>query len=399
MEGSWRSLEYLVKQSNTSDKLKIRVLDITRDELRKDVSGQMETSAVFRKVYEREYGTLGGKPYGLLVGDYEFGRGPADTLTLKGVAKVAAAAHAPFIAAAAPEMFGWSTHLSLADHPNVTNIFNNALYNEWKEFRQTEDARYIGLTMPRILLRLPYSQDTIPVDEFNFNEAVNADTDHDKYVWGNAAYAFAARVTNAFDRHEWCAAVRGVEGGGLVEDLPVHSFISSDGGPKQKCPTEVAVTDRRENTLSELGFIPLCHHMDSGGAVFFGANSVQKPKEYLDPDANANAKLSSQLPYILAVSRFAHFIKVIVRDKVGSFVSGAEIQTHLNNWINYYVLADDSASHEKKAKFPLREARVVVTEDPARPGVYDAIAYLRPHFQLEALKVSMRLVARLPRKR
>jgi type VI secretion system protein ImpC len=350
---------------------------------------------MFKKVYEEEFGTLGGAPFGALVGDYYFGRGPEDLEVLEKMSNVAAAAHAPFISGSDPSLFGWSDFTELAGPRDLAKIFDNDLYARWKSFRESEDSQYVGLAMPHILMRPPYGKDNVTVEAFNYEEKVDG-KDHSKYLWGNAAYAFAARLTNAFSLYEWCAAIRGVEGGGLVEGLPTHTFMTDDGDVALKCPTEIAITDRREAELSKLGFIPLCHHKGSDKAVFFGAQSVHKPVVYLSDDATANARLSAQIQYTMAVSRFAHFLKVMMRDKIGSFMSREECQTFLNNWIAHYVLLDDSAPQEHKAKYPLREARIEVSEIPGKPGAYTAIAHLRPHFQLDELNISLRLVAKLP---
>lgn len=397
LEATWRGLHYLIDQTETSTSLKIKVMNVTKKELLTDLktAAEFDQSNVFKKVYEEEYGTLGGSPFGVLVGDYNFGRGPEDLEVLEKMSNVAAAAHAPFITSPGPEMFGWKDFTELAGPRDLAKIFDNDLYARWKSFRESEDSQYVGLVMPHVLLRLPYGADSITVDEFNYEEKVDG-KDHGKYLWGNAGYAFAARLTNAFAMYEWCAAIRGVEGGGLVEGLPTHTFMTDDGDVALKCPTELAITDRREAELSKLGFIPLCHHKGSDKAVFFGAQSAHKPTQYLNDDANANARLSAQLQYLMAVSRFAHFLKVMMRDKIGSFMSRDECQTFLNTWIANYVLLDDTAPQEHKAKFPLREARIEVTEIAGKPGAYTAVAYLRPHFQLDEINVSLRLVARLP---
>src|ERR1035441_3795563 len=397
LEATWRGLHYLIDQTETSTSLKIKVMNVTKKELLTDLktAAEFDQSNVFKKVYEEEYGTLGGSPFGVLVGDYNFGRGPEDLEVLEKMSNVAAAAHAPFISAPGAEMFGWQDFTELAGPRDLANIFDNDLYARWKSFRESEDSQYVGLVMPHVLLRQPYGADTITVEEFNYEEKVDG-KDHGKYLWGNAGYAFAARLTNAFAMYEWCAAIRGVEGGGLVEGLPTHTFMTDDGDVALKCPTELAIPERRDFELSNLGFIPLCHHKGSDKAVFFGAQSVHKPTKYLDDDANANARLSAQLQYLMAVSRFAHFLKVMMRDKIGSFESRDHCQTFLNNWIAKYVLLDDNAPQEHKAKFPLREARIEVTEIAGKPGAYTAVAYLRPHFQLDEINISLRLVARLP---
>jgi len=397
MEGSWRGLHYLVNQSETSTSLKIKVMNVTKRELLNDLKNcsEFDQSNMFKKVYEEEFGTLGGAPFGALVGDYYFGRGPEDLEVLEKMSNVAASAHAPFISGSDPTLFGWNDFTELAGPRDLAKIFDNDLYARWKSFRESEDSQYVGLAMPHILMRQPYGKDNVTVEAFNYEEKVDG-KDHRKYLWGNAAYAFAARLTNAFSLYEWCAAIRGVEGGGLVEGLPTHTFMTDDGDVALKCPTEIAITDRREAELSKLGFIPLCHHKGSDKAVFFGAQSVHKPVVYLSDDATANARLSAQIQYTMAVSRFAHFLKVMMRDKIGSFMSREECQTFLNNWIAHYVLLDDSAPQEHKAKYPLREARIEVSEIPGKPGAYTAIAHLRPHFQLDELNISLRLVAKLP---
>jgi type VI secretion system protein ImpC len=397
MEGSWRGLHYLVNQSETSTSLKIKVMNVTKRELLNDLKNcsEFDQSNMFKKVYEEEFGTLGGAPFGTLIGDYYFGRGPEDLEVLEKMSNIAASAHAPFITGSSPELFGWNDFTELAGPRDLAKIFDNDLYARWRSFRESDDSMYVGLAMPHILMRPPYGEGSTTLETFNYEEKVDG-RDHSKYLWGNAAYAFAARLTNAFSLYEWCAAIRGVEGGGLVEGLPSHTFMTDDGDVALKCPTEIAITDRREAELSKLGFIPLCHHKGTDKAVFFGAQSVHKPVQYLSDDATANARLSAQLQYVMAVSRFAHFIKIMMRDKIGSFMSRDECQAFLNNWIAHYVLLDDSAPQEHKAKYPLRDARVDVSEIPGKPGAYTAVAYLRPHFQLDELNVSLRLVAKLP---
>jgi type VI secretion system protein ImpC len=317
---------------------------------------------------------------------------------LEKVAGVAASAHAPFIAAAGPGMFGWESYPQLNIPRDMEKIFESNHYIRWRMFREREDSRYVGLALPHILLREPYGSDSITVDSFRYEEKVDG-TDHSKYLWGNAAYALAARITDSFSRHQWCVTIRGVEGGGLVEGLPLHTFDTEDGEAGLKCPTEIAIPYRREAEFSKLGFIPLCHEKRTDRAVFFGLQSTQKAQLYLDDKANANANLSTQLPYIFAVSRFAHYLKAIAYDKIGSYQARGQFERFLNDWIHKYVLDDDFASQDQKAQYPLREARIEVAEIPGKPGAYSAIAYLRPHFQLDALKVSMRLVAELPQRK
>ena len=398
LEASWRGLKYLVMQSETSPMLKVRMLNASKRDLVKDFRGSAEfdQSALFKKIYEEEYGTFGGAPYAALIGDYEFSRHPEDFYLLDELSHVAASAHAPFISSASAAMFGLESFADIGRPRDLSKIFDTVEYAKWKSFRESEDSRYVGLVLPHVLGRLPYGRETIPIDSFCFEEDVDG-TDHSKYLWSNAAYAFGARLTDAFAKSGWLAAIRGVEGGGLVEDLPTHTFRTDDGEIALKCPTEVAITDRNEKLLSDLGFIALVHCKNTDYAAFFGGQSAQKAKTYNTDAANANARLSTQLPYIFAASRIAHYMKAIMRDKIGSFASRENVQDFLNTWLAQYVLLDDSASQEAKAKYPLREARVDVVEVPGKPGVYRAAAFLRPHFQLDELTISLRLVAELPK--
>ena len=398
LEGSWRGLNQLVMNSETGESLKIRVMPASKKELRDDFDAAAEftESALWKKIYEYEFGLFGGDPYGCLVGDYQFDKGPLDIGLLSSITEVAAAAHAPFISAADPLMFGMESFTQMPDPRDLAKIFDksNPENTKWLSFRDSEDSRFCTLTLPHVLMRLPYGKDN-PVDDFNFVEDVDGE-DHDKYLWGNAAYSFAGRLTDSFAKHHWCVAIRGPEGGGLVEGLPVHTFKTREGDVGSKCPTEVLIPDTREKELSDLGFVPLLHCKNTDYAAFFGANSVQRPKKYDKAAATANAKLSTQTQYLMATSRIAHYLKAICRDKIGSFMSRSECESFLNNWISNYVLDMDDASQAQKAKRPLREARIDVTDDKANPGSYKAIAYLKPHFQLEELNVSLRLVADLP---
>ncbi|GBC62144.1 type VI secretion system contractile sheath larg e subunit [Desulfonema ishimotonii] len=397
MESSWRGLNYLVMNTETSTSLKLRLMNITRKELLDDLQKAVEfdQSQLFKKIYEEEYGTFGGSPYTVLIGDYEFGRHPQDMALIEKLSNVAAAAHAPFIAAASPKLFDMDSFTQLGTPRDLSKIFESLELIKWRSFRESEDSRYVTLAMPHILLRLPYGEETVPVDGLNFEEDVTG-RDHSRYLWGNAAWALGQRITDAFSRYKWCAAIRGVEGGGRVEGLPAHTFKTDEGDIALKCPTEIAITDRREKELNDLGFISLVHCKNTDYAAFFGGQTTQKPKKYDTDEANANARLSAVLPYILASSRFAHYIKSIMRDKIGSFMTAENVETYLNRWITNYVLAKDDASQELKAQYPLREARVDVTEIPGRPGCYNAVVFLRPHFQLEELTTSIRLVAELP---
>ncbi len=397
LEGSWRGLHHLVKNSLTGPMMKIRVMSVTKKDLLKDFERALEfdQSTLFKKIYEEEYGTFGGAPFGALIGDFEFGNHPQDMALLEDISQVAAAAHAPFLSAASPDLFGWSEFSEMTGVRDVSKIFDRAEYMKWRSFRESEDSRYVGLTLPHVLGREPYGAATKPTESFMFEEDVDG-TDHSKYLWSNAAYALGTRLTEAFSMHGWCVAIRGVEGGGLVDGLPTHQFQTDEGEVAMKCPTEVAITDRREKEFAENGFIPLVHCKGTDYAAFFATQSANKAKKYDTDAANANARLSAQLQYIFAVSRFAHYLKAMVRDKIGSFMSRSEAEQFLNRWIRNYVLDNDNAGHHAKAKRPLREARVDVTEVPGKPGAYRAVAFLRPHFQLDELSVSLRLVADLP---
>lgn len=412
LERSWRGLHYLVSRAETGTMLKLRLLNATRDEIQKDLERAVEfdQSVQFKKIYEEEYGTFGGSPYSVLIGDYEFGRSPQDINWLEKMSNVAAAAHAPFIAAASPQMFDLDSFEDLGNPRDLAKIFESSELTKWRGFRDTEDSRYVALCLPHFLLRSPYGKDTlpdekgedqkqkitgrIPADEVDFQEEVDGQAKD--YCWGNAAYALAERITNAFALYKWTAAIRGVEGGGLVEGLPAVNFRTEEGDTVLKCPTEVAITDRREKELNDLGFITLVHRKNTDHAAFFGGQTSQKPKVYQDPQATANARLSSQLPYVMAASRFAHYIKAMMRDKVGSFMTKENVADYLNKWIADYVLLDDRASQSSKASYPLREARIDVEDVVGKPGVYKAVVYLRPHFQLDELTASIRLVAELP---
>lgn len=397
LEASWRGLHHLIDKSETSTMLKIRVLNVSKDDLRKDLekASEFDQSTLWKKIYEDEFGTFGGAPFGALIGDYEFGHHPQDLALLEKIAGVAGGAHAPFFSAASPEMFNLDGFTDIGTPRDLAKIFDTVEYAKWKSFRESEDSKYVGLVLPHTLMRLPYGQATVPVDAFNFEEDVDG-KDHAKYLWGNAAYSLATRLTDSFAKYNWCAAIRGVEGGGLVEGLPTHTFSTDDGEVALKCPTEVAINDRREKELADLGFIPLLHCKNTDYAAFFSVQSAHKVKKYDTDAANANARLGAQMQYMMATCRFAHYLKVMMRDKLGSFMSREDCERFLNRWIENYVIADDTASPTVKAEKPLREARVEVSEVPGKPGVYRAVAFLRPHFQLDELTVSLRLVAELP---
>jgi type VI secretion system protein ImpC len=399
LEGTWRGLSYLVNNTETDEMLKIRVLNLSKKDLGKTIKKFKGTawdqSPIFKKMYEDEYGTPGGEPYGCLVGDYYFDHTPQNVQILEGMSKVAAAAHAPFIAAADPGLMNMDSWQELGNPRDLTKILQTAEYAPWRSLRDSDDSRYIGLTMPRFLSRLPYGAKTDPLEEFDFEEDTEG-ADHSKYCWANSAFAMGVNINRAFKLYGWCSRIRGAESGGMVEGLPTHTFPTDDGGVDMKCPTEIAITDRREAELAKNGMIPLSHWKNTDYAVFVGAQSLHKPAEYDDPDATANANLGARLPYLFATCRFAHYLKCIVRDKVGSFMERYDMERWLNNWITNYVTTDQTASEEVKARYPLSAAEVVVQDIEGNPGYYSAKFFLRPHYQLEGLTVSLRLVSKLP---
>lgn len=397
LEGAWRGLHDMVYGTETGPNLKLRLLNVSKKELLKDLEGAVDhdMSVLFKKVYEEEYGTFGGHPYSLLIGDYYFGRHPQDMALLQRLSKVAAAAHAPFVTSAAPSLFDMAEFTDLGVPRDMTKIFESAELASWRGFRETEDSRYVAMVLPRYAARLPYGAKTNPVESFNFEEDVDG-RDHSKYLWANSAYQLGLRITDAYAKHSWTTAIRGVEGGGKIEGMTAHAFKTDEGDVVLKCPTEVTITDRREKELNDLGFIAVVNSKGSDFAAFFGGQTVNKPKLYNLDSANANAALSSRLPYVLAASRFAHYIKVIMRDKVGSFQTRESVENYLNGWLSSYVLLSPNATQGEKARFPLAEGRVDVTEMAGKPGAYAATVFLRPHFQMEELTTSIRLVAELP---
>ncbi|MBB3228133.1 type VI secretion system protein ImpC [Luteibacter sp. Sphag1AF] len=400
LEGAWRGLHHLVTNTETDPQLKIRVMNLSKSELGHTLKRYKGTawdqSPIFKKVYEEEYGQLGGEPYGCLIGDYYFDHSPQDVELLRGMAQVAAASHAPFIAAAAPELLGMDGWDELANPRDLAKIYSTPEYAAWRSLRDGEDTKYVALTMPRTLSRLPYGARTEPVEEFDFEEDTSG-ADSSKYTWQNAAYAMGVNINRSFKQYGWCTRIRGVESGGTVDNLPAHVFPTDDGGVDMQCPTEIAITDRRAAELDKMGLMPVVHRKNSDMAAFIGTQSLARPEEYDDPDATANAALSARLPYMFACSRFAHYLKCIVRDKIGSFSTREQMQDWLTRWILNYVDGDPvNSSEETKARKPLAAARVVVEEVEGNPGYYTSKFYLKPHYQLEGLTVSLRLVARLP---
>jgi type VI secretion system protein ImpC len=412
LEGTWRGLKYLVFNSKTNTMLKIRVFNAKKNELFKDLDRAVEfdQSQIFKKIYEAEFGTPGGYPYGALIGDYEFTNHPDDVELLSKMSQVSAAAFAPFISAAAPKLFGFDAWAELTKPRDLEKIFDTVEYTKWKSYRESDDSRFVTLVMPRVLARLPYGAATSPVEDFNYEEvelntagkskgkAKPVPAEH--YCWMNAAYVLGARLTSAFSDFQWCTAIRGYEGGGRVDGLPAHVFISDDGDPDLMCPSEVGITDRREAELSKCGMLSLCHYKNTDYSVFFGAQTTQKPKVYQGPDAKdatANAAISARLPYIMATSRIAHYLKVMARDWIGSFKEAGDLEIELNKWIKNYVNASPTTNQEQRSKFPLADAKIVVQDIPEKPGSYIAKAYLRPWLQLEELTTSLMMVARIPK--
>ncbi|MFL6674162.1 MAG: type VI secretion system contractile sheath large subunit [Massilia sp.] len=400
LEGAWRGLHHLVNNTETDETLKIRVMNISKNDLAKTLKKYKGTawdqSPIFKKMYEQEFGQFGGEPFGSIVADYYFDNSAPDVELLSGMAKVAAAAHAPFIAAAAPSVMLMESWQELSNPRDLTKIFQTPEHAAWRSFRESEDSRYVGLAMPRFLARQPYGARTDPVEAFDFEEDTSAPASQN-YTWANAAYAMAVNINRSFKEYGWCSRIRGIESGGAVEGLPVHSFPTDDGGVDMQCPTEIAISDRREAELAANGFMPLVHKKNTDFAAFIGAQSLHKPAEYDDPDATANANLAARLPYLFATCRFAHYLKCIVRDKIGSFKERDEMERWLGKWINRYVDGDPANSSEAtKARKPLAAAEVVLEEVEGNPGYYTSKFFLRPHYQLEGLTVSLRLVSKLP---
>ena len=403
LESAWRGLHHLVTNTETDEMLKIRVMNISKKDLgktlKKYAGAAWDQSPLFKKLYEEEYGQLGGEPYGCLVGDYYFDHTPGDVQLLGQMSQVAAAAHAPFIAGAGPTLMGMDSWQELANPRDLAKIFGAPDYAAWRSLRESDDAKYVGLAMPRFLARLPYGSKTNPVEEFEFEEETTGGN-HARYSWANAAYAMAININRAFKMYGWCTSIRGVESGGAVEGLPVHTFPSDDGGVDMKCPTEIAISDRREAELANCGLMPLIHRKNTDTAAFIGAQSLQKPQEYMDPDATSNARLAARLPYLFASCRFAHYLKCMVRDKVGSFKERADMERFLSDWImSYVILNPENAGETARAMKPLAGAEVKVAEVEGNPGYYSATFHLRPHYQLEGVNISMSLVSRLPSQR
>jgi type VI secretion system protein ImpC len=399
LEGSWRGLNYLVNNTDTSSNLKLRVLNATKKEVGKDLARAVDfdQSQTFKKLYEHEFGTPGGEPYGALIGDYTFSSHPDDIEFLSNISHVSAAAFCPFITAAAPAFFGFDDWAELSRPRDLAKVFDSDEYIKWRAFRESEDSRFVTLTMPRVLARLPYGQNTKPIEAFAYEELPAGEKPSGSdYCWSNAAYVLGARLTHAFAENGWCTAIRGAEGGGRVDNLPMHLTVTDDGDTDIQCPTEIAITDRREAELSQMGFMPLSHYKNTDYAVFFGGQTAQKSQVFDQPDASANAAISARLPYVMATSRVAHYLKVMARDKVGTFMEAEDMQQWLNRWINSYVNASEDGGQAMRSQYPLREAKIEVKPIPGQAGAYNAVAWLRPWLQMEELTSSLRMVARIP---
>ena len=399
VEGTWLGLQHLVKNTETDEKLKIRVLNASKKDLgktfKKFAGTRWDQGPLFKKIYGEEFDTPGGEPFGCLIGDYAFDHSAPDLEVLKGMAKICGAAHTPFLTSPAPSLFSMDSWTEINNPAQLRPQFKRPEYAGWTSFRETEDSKYIGMAMPRFLGRIPYGPNTCPVDSFHFEEDVDG-SDHSSYCWANSAYAMGTNVTRSFKYFGMCTSIRGAESGGAVESLPVHTFPTADGKSEMKCPTEVAIGDRREKELSDLGMLPLQHWKNTDYAVFVGGQSLQEPAMYEDDVDSANAQLAARLPYLFAVCRFAHYLKMIAREKIGSFMERNDMQNFLSNWIAKYVVADPGASQETKARFPLAAAEVIVEEVPGNPGYYTSRFALRPHYQLEGLSASLSLVTQLP---
>jgi type VI secretion system protein ImpC len=400
LESAWRGLNYLVFNSETDATLKIRVLNVGKMELYRHLKNfpgaRWDQSPLFKAVYESEFGTLGGEPYGTIVADFSFSHAPTDVQLLRDLSKVAASSHAPLVGGADPNLLGMDSWRELMNPRDIGKLMDTPDYAAWKGLRDQVDSRYVALCMPRVLSRLPYGAKSEPVEEFAFEEETDG-LRGDKYAWMNAAYVMATNINRAYKEYGWTVRIRGVESGGEVLNLPTHTFPTDDGGVDLKCPTEIAITDRREAELSKAGLISIVHRKNTDKAAFIGAQSVYKPKLMDRTEATASENLSARIPYMFAVSRFAHYLKCMVRDKIGSTKEKDQLEKWLNNWIVRYVDGDPkNSSEEVKARKPLAAAKITVVPNEENPGYYLANVYLRPHFQLEGMDIGMSLVATLP---
>lgn len=401
LESSWRGLAYTLNNSETGANLQVEVMNASKAELasmmKRFPGAKWDRSPLYRQIYERRIGTLGGNPMACVVGDYYFDHSSADVALLSSMSKIAEASLAPFLSSAAPRLLGMETWDEISDPPDIEELFTASDYAGWNSLRESENSRFLGLTMPRVLAREPYGPDsTMTVDEFDFTE----DTDgqgSDKFSWMNAAHAMAVNINRAFKEHGWTVRIRGVQSGGEVAKLPTHHFDTGSGEKDLKCPTEVSIDDRREGELSKVGLLGLIHRQNTDKAVFLGGQSLYKPKSYVDPMATASDNMSSRLPYMFAVSRFSHYLKVMIRDMIGSSKDKDQIRRDLQEWIDQYVtLNPENADEREKAQKPLADAKVEVVEDELNPGYYQGKFYLKPHFQMEGMDIGMSLVSKIP---
>jgi len=398
LESAWRSLKYLVDKVDFRENIKVEMLNVSKDDLINDFedSPEVPKSGLYKTVYSREYGTFGGKPVGLMIGNYDFGAGPQDIALLQKCASVAAMAHAPFISAAGPQMFGEKSWETLPNLKDLKSLFEGPQYARWHAFRESEDARYVGLCMPRFLLRLPYGANTVPVKKFNFEE--DAVGNHNAYLWGNAAVALATRVADSFAKYRWCPNIIGPQAGGTVEDLPLHQYEAM-GEIQTKIPTEIQLTERREYELSEEGFIGLTFRKDSNNACFFSANSCQKPKYFGQSpegrEAETNYRLGTQLPYMFIMNRLAHYLKVLQREQIGSWKERSDLERELNAWIGQYVADMDDPAPGVRSRRPLRKAKILVEDVEGQPGWYRCNMQVRPHFKYMGASFTLSLVGKL----
>ena len=398
LESSWRSLKYLVDKTDFRENIKIEMLNVPKQALLDDFEDAPEIpkSGLYKMVYTREYGQFGGQPYGLMVGNYEFGPGSQDIRLLQNMASVATMAHAPFVAAAGSEFFGLDSFAGLPNLKDLKSIFEGPQYIKWQSFRESEDARYVGLTLPHFLLRLPYGQTTKPAKTFNYNEDVTGGDQG--FLWGNAAFAFASRITDSFAKYRWCANIIGPQGGGAVEDMPIYQYEAM-GELQTKIPTEVLISERREFELAEEGFIALTMRKGSDNAAFFSANSAQKPKRFADTAegkaAESNYKLGTQLPYMFVVNRLAHYLKVIQRENIGTWKERVDLERELNNWIRQYVADQENPSPGVRSRRPLRKAEITVSDVAGDPGWYRVDMKVQPHFKYMGASFTLSLVGKM----
>jgi len=398
LESTWRSLKFLVDRTNFRENIKLEIINVNKEDLLEDFEDAPEIpkSGLYKTVYTAEYGQFGGQPYAAMLGNYEFGPGPQDVKLLQYVASVASMAHAPFVAAAGPAMFGLDDFNGLPNLKDLKSIFEGPQYTKWQSFRESEDSRYVGLALPRFLLRLPYGPDTEPVKAFNYQEDVSGS--HEEYLWGNAAFTFVSRLTDSFAKYRWCANIIGPKGGGAVDDLPLHQYEAM-GAVQTKIPTEVLISERREYELAEEGFMGLTMRKGSDNAAFFSANSVQKPKNFgiskEGKEAETNYKLGLQLPYMFVINRLAHYLKVIQRENIGTWKERGDLDRELNNWIKQYVVDMENPAPEVRSRRPLRQAQITVEDVEGEPGWYRVGLKVRPHFKYMGAFFTLSLVGKL----